>query len=200
MKVVKCAVLAALAGAMFLSAPATAQRMSDGFAFMKAVRDNDGTKAADLIDSPGSTVLLYKDPTSGEAAIHEVVKKRDGRWLSYLLGKGARPDMQSGQGDTPLTLAAQMGWFGGAEMLIGRKANVNAPDSRGQTPLILAVQRRDLPMVRLLVESGANPKLADRIAGYNALDYARRDPRAEAVLKIMEQPAKPPKEIVGPKF
>ncbi len=200
MKAVRSLILAAMAGAITLSTPVAAQRMSDGYTFLKAVRDNDGTKAADLIDAPGSTVLLYKDPTSGEAAIHEVVKKRDGRWLSYLLGKGARADMQSGQGDTALTLAAQMGWTAGAEILIARKANVNVQDNRGQTPLILAVQRRDANMVRMLVEAGANPKIGDRIAGYNALDYARQDPRAEAVLKIMEQPAKPAKEFVGPKF
>jgi ankyrin repeat protein len=186
--------------ALLLSSPAAAQRMSDGYSFLKAVRDGDGAKASSLAETPGSLVLNYKDPSTGEAAIHEVVKKREARWLSYLLAKGAKADLQSGQGDTPLTLAAQIGWIEGAELLIARKANVNGQDSRGQTPLILAVQKRDVPMVRLLMESGANPKIADRVAGYSALDYAKQDNRAEAVLKIMEQPAKKPKEIVGPKF
>ena len=196
-KNVGLAVAALLAG---LSVPADAQQLSDGYTFLKAVRDDDGTKAQSLVEAPGSVVLNYRDPTTGEAAIHEVVKRRDARWLSYFLGRGQRPDYPTARGDTPLTLAAQMGWIEGAQLLIARRANVNAPDGSGQTPLILAVQNRNLQMVQLLLDSGANPKIADRLAGLNALDYARRDSRAAAILRLMEQPPKKPKEIVGPKF
>jgi hypothetical protein len=49
--------------------------------------------------------------------------------------------------------------------------------------------------------SGANPKKTDNSAGYSALDYARRDPRAVSLLKLLEaQPAKPAKEAAGPKL
>jgi len=197
----KLLMVAAAVIAFSATSPASAQRMSDGYTFLKAVRDNDGTKASSLAEqATGSIVVNYRDPSTGEAAIHEVVKRRDTRWLTYLLSRGAKPELQSGSGDTALTLAAQMGWVEGAEILLGRGANVNGADGSGQTPLILAVQQRDMPMVRFLLDKGANPKLADRLAGYSALDYARRDSRAEAILKMLEQPAKPPKEIVGPKF
>jgi len=197
----KLSAAAIAAIALLVSTPAGAQRMSDGYTFLKAVRDNDGTKASSFAEQPGGAIIVnYRDPSTGEAAIHEVVKRRDSRWLSYLVSRGAKADLQSGNGDTPLTLAAQMGWIEGAEILLARGANVNGGDGRGQTPLILAVQQRDLPMVRFLLDKGANPKIADRLAGYTALDYARRDSRAEPILRLLEQPAKPPKEIVGPKF
>lgn len=192
--------VAATVAALFLTGPAAAQRMSDGYSFLKAVRDGDGAKATSLVEQPGSIVLNYKDPSSGDGAIHEVVKRREASWLNYLLSKGAKADMQSRDGEIAFTLVAQMGWFQGAEILIARKADVNATDSRGQTPLILAVQKRDLPMVRLLLEAGADPKIADRIAGYSAFDYARRDSRAEPILRLLENPKPKQKEIVGPKF
>ncbi|QPQ54551.1 ankyrin repeat domain-containing protein [Allosphingosinicella flava] len=192
--------LAAMGAAICLTAPAPAQRVSDGYTFLKAIREGDGAKANALVTAPGSIVLTYKDPSTGEAAIHEVVKRRDVAWLNYLLGKGAKADLQSRSGDTAFTLVAQMGWIGGAEILVAHRANVNATDSRGQTPLILAVQGRDLPMVRFLLDAGADPRVSDRIAGYNALDYARRDNRAEAILRLLENPKPKQKDIVGPKF
>jgi ankyrin repeat protein len=115
-----------------------------------------------------------------------------------MLGKGARPDLQNKEGMTPLAIAAQIGWIEGAELLLRRKAKVDLANSRGETPLILAVQRRDLEMVRLLVDKGADPKRQDSVAGYSALDYARRDGRSQAILKLLETPAKPARAVAGP--
>ena len=43
-------------------------------------------------------------------------------------------------------------------------------------------------------------KRTDSIAGYSALDYARRDQRADAILKLLEAPPKAAKEMIGPKL
>jgi ankyrin repeat protein len=65
----------------------------------------------------------------------------------------------------------------------------------------MAVQRRDVPMVRLLLSKGADPKRSDNVAGYSALDYAKQDKRATAVLKLLEAPpAKPERPVAGPKL
>ena len=184
----------ALAAFMVLAfaVPASGQQQfSDSFTFLKAVRERDGDKVTSLVSEPGSTVINMRERGSGEGALHIVVRGRDLTWLAFLLSKGARPDIQSNRGDTPLTLAAQIGWLEGAEQLIARRAGVDVPNGRGETALILATQRRDLAMVRMLLARRADPNRADHVAGMSALDYAKQDPRAGAVLKLLEGKAGP---------
>jgi ankyrin repeat protein len=180
-----------------VAVPAFAQ-FSDSYSFLKAVRDRDGAKVTQIASDPRSTAINARDGGSGEGALHILVRGRDAVWLRYLLAAGARPDLQDNQGDSALIAAARIGWAEGAELLLSRRANVNLANSRGETALIFAVQRRDLPMVRLLMASGADPNRADSVAGYSALDYARRDNRAAAVLRILEQPRREPIQNYGP--
>jgi uncharacterized protein len=185
--------LLAVAVAALVAVPGTAQ-YSDSFSFLKAVKDRDGSKVTSMVSTPGSTVLNTREQSTGEGALHMVVRDRDARWLGFLLSRGARPDIANNEGASPLTLAARIGWAEGAEQLIQRGANVNHANNRGETPLIIAVQTRDLAMARLLMTNGANPNLTDNVAGFSALDYARRDNRAQAFLRILEAPA----ERAGP--
>jgi ankyrin repeat protein len=182
--------------------PSAAQQFSNSFTFLKAVKERDGNKVTDLTANPGSSIVVNsKELSTGNSALHIVATGRDLTWLSFLMARGARVDQQNLKGETPLAIAAQLGWFEGAELLLSRQASVDLPNSRGETPLILAVQRRDVPMVRLLLARGANPKRTDSVAGYSALDYAKQDRRAAAVLKLLEAPApKPAKEAAGPKL
>ncbi len=191
----------ALAASMvlLLSVPASGQQtFSDSFTFLKAVRERDGDKVTALVAEPGSVVINTRDRSNGEGALHIVVRGRDLNWLAFLLGKGARPDLQSNRGDTPLTLAAQIGWLEGVEQLLARRASVDLPNGRGETALILATQRRDVPLVRLLLSRRADPKRTDNVAGMSALDYAKQDPRAGAVLKLLEAKAAPARPVAGP--
>jgi len=191
--------LVAASIALALAVPAAAQQtFSDSFTFLKAVRERDGEKVTNLVAEPGSIVINTRDRGSGEGALHIVVRGRDLNWLVFLLGKGARPDLQTNRGETPLTLAAQIGWVEGAEQLLAMRASVNLANGRGETPLILAAQRRDLAMVRLLLARGADPKKTDNVAGMSALDYARQDPRAGTVLKLLEAKAGAARPAAGP--
>lgn len=191
---------AAAAALALLSAPAGAQGYSDAYNFLKAIRDGDGDKASGLIAQPGTTVINTRDRATGEGALHIVAHDRNYTWMSYLLGKGARPDLQDNQGMTPLAVAAQVGWVEGAQLLLARRASVNLANGRGETPLILAVHNRDISMVRLLMTNGADPRKADRAAGYSALDYAKKDSRAAAIVKLLEAPAASPAPGQGPKL
>jgi ankyrin repeat protein len=186
--------------ALAVSVPVLAQSYSDSFNFLKAVKERDGAKANSLLAEPGSIVVNTRDRSSGEGAIHYVVRDRDLAWLGFLLGRGARADLQNSRGDTPLALAAQMGWAEGARLLLAQRASVDLANSRGETPLILAVQKRDLPMVRMLLGKGANPKKTDNVTGKSALDYARQDTRAAAILKLLEAAGATPKAVAGPKL
>jgi hypothetical protein len=191
----------AAATVMMLAVPASGQQsFSDSYNFLKAVKERDGAKVTDLVGEPstGMVVINTRERGTGEGALHIVVRGRDLNWLAFLLGKGARPDIQSNRGETPLTLAAQIGWVEGAEELLARRASVDLANGRGETPLILATQRRDLAMVRLLLARRADPKRTDNVAGMSALDYAKQDPRAAAVLKLLEAKAGPARPAAGP--
>lgn len=182
-----------------ISMPASAQQLtSDGYAFIEAVKKRDGNKATELLSQPSTTVVNARDRSSGDGALHIVARARDLTWLDFLSRRGARVDMQNKEQNTPLLLAAQIGWVEGAQFLIRKRANVHLANNRGETPLISAVIRRDMPMVRLLLTAGADPKRSDN-TGYSALDYARRDTRAGAILRLLEVPPPAARAVAGPK-
>jgi len=183
----------ALAAAIvaLIATPLVAQSFSDGFTFLKAVRDRDGSVAERILSNPASTAVNARDPSTGEGALHILVRGRDLTWLAYMLSKGARPDSQSNDGTTPLILSAQLGWTEGATQLLSRRANPNLANRSGETPLIVAVQRRDIAMVRLLLGQGANPNQTDNLSGNSAIDYARQDPRAVPILRELERSSAP---------
>jgi hypothetical protein len=187
------------AAALVLSAPASAQSYSEGYTFIKAVRDHDATKVMSLVGGDrGGIVVNSKDAGNGDTALHILARSRDATWISFLLGKGAQPNVQNKAGETPLTIAAQVGWTDGADLLIGRRAQVDMANRNGETPLILAVHSNDIAMVMLLLSRGADPKKTDNVAGYSALDYAKRDPRGAPLVKLLEGPRTAPRAVAGP--
>lgn len=193
--------IAALVAMTMLAMPAAAQ-FSDSYKFLKAVRDKDGTVVTDMVRTPGSSIVNTRDITTGETALHIVVKRRDVQWLSFLLANGADPDIRDADGNPPLLTAARLRFAEGMQELLDRKAAVDGTNSRGETALIVAVQNRDVPSVRILLAAGANPNLPDRIAGMSARDYAARDKRSSAILKMIDEakPAKPKGPVAGPVF
>ena len=170
-----------------IATPLVAQSFSEGFTFLKAVRDRDGSVAERILSNPATTAVNARDSSTGEGALHILVRGRDLTWLAYMLSKGARPDIQSNDGTTPLILAAQIGWVEGANQLLARRASPNLGNRSGETPLIIAVRNRDLQMVRLLLSQRADPNQTDNLSGNSAIDYARQDPRAAAILRELEQ-------------
>jgi ankyrin repeat protein len=191
---------AMLAGLLLAcAAPAMAQ-FSDSYNFLKAVREADGNEAMKYLNKPGAPVLNTRDPSTGETALHISVKAHQDSWVGFLLNKGARPDIKDRDGNTPMHYAALFGDPTALGYLISVSANVNAINNNGETPLILAVHRRDPAVVQQLVDAGADPKIADTIAGKNALEYARDDSRGAAVLKILQdaQPSAKKKKVAGP--
>ena len=180
--------IAAAALALTVAMPAAAQNYSDGYNFIKAVKDHDGDKVTDMLNKPGTTIINTRD-SSGDTALHIVTRNHDSTWLSFMLAKGANPDMQNGKGETALSLCAQIGWTDGAELLLSQGAGVDIGNSRGETPLILAVQSHNLPMVRLLLAHGASPTKTDHVTGYSALDYARQDSHDQPIARMLEAKA-----------
>ena len=188
----------AAGAALTLAVPAGAQGFSEGYQFIQAVKEGDGNKVTEMITSSVGTILNTRDRETGDTALHIIARDRNLQWTRFLLSKGARVDAQNDSGETALSLASRIGWAEGAQVLLTQGAAVDLANNRGETPLIIAVQARDLPMVRLLMGKGADPKKTDRAAGYSALDYAKRDRRAAIILKELEAPSAKPKQTMGP--
>ena len=191
-----------VAGALaaMVAAPLAAQNQSDGYKFIKAVRDRDGAVATEFLDEPGNTVVNARDITSGETALHAVVQRRDLTWVRFLLQRGANPNIADRNGVTPLQIAAQLGFIEGVEQLLKRGADVDVSDSTGETPLISAVHRRDIKLVETLVTNGANPDRADN-SGRSARDYALLMGARSGVLEAIEKAEKDraePAKTYGP--
>lgn len=182
-------------------APAHAQRMSESYEFLKAVRDGDGNKVTEFLDKPGSQIVNTRDITTGETALHIVTKRSDVAYLNFLLSRGANANAQDSRGNTALMLATEANFVEGIDLLVKRKANVNLANSSGETPLIRAVQLRNPELVRVLVAAGANPDQRDTLAGMSARDYAARDGRSPAIVKLLnEAKATAPRAAAGPRL
>lgn len=193
-----------LAGALAaaVAVPVAAQQQfSDTTTMLKAVRERDGATVEQLLADPASNAVNARDSATGEGTLHIVARRRDLQWLAYLLGRGARADMQSNDGSAPLHFAASIGWLEGVQQLLARRASVDITNNRGETPLILAVQGRQTEVIPLLVQRGANPNHTDSVAGYSALDYARQDRRDPTIARMLEAaPARqqPQQQVYGP--
>lgn len=163
--------IGALLGAI-AATPVAAQMFSEGYEFLKAVKDRDGDAATEALNQPGTTIVNTRDLTTGETALHIVTARRDVLWIRFLTQRGANPNIRDKKGVSPLQMAVTLGFTDGVEALIKAGAEVEVTDGAGETPLIAAVHRRDAGLVRLLLEKGANPDRADN-SGRSARDYAR---------------------------
>ncbi|MFM6853427.1 MAG: ankyrin repeat domain-containing protein [Sphingopyxis sp.] len=183
----------ALAGiATAAATPAGAQMFSASYRFLDSVRDRDGSKVTELLDSTPA-IVNTRDITTGETGLLITIARRDIVWVRFLLNRDADPNLADRNGLTPMMSAAQIGFVDAVQELLAKGAQVNRTNGRGETALHVAVQRRDVALVRLLMQSGANADAQDNIAGMSPRDYAGADNRGSAVLAAMnEAPAAPP--------
>ncbi|WP_429277935.1 ankyrin repeat domain-containing protein [Novosphingobium gossypii] len=186
---------------LLLAAPARAD-FSDGYKFLEAVKKKEGDKVEAAIMKSGS-IVLAKDVTSGEGALHIVTARRDLTWLNYLIAKGANVNQADDRGRTPLELAVNLGWREGAQLLLDQKASPDISNDAGETPLIFAVHRKDLQLTKALLEAGANPDRSDN-SGRSARDYAKADGSSQLISAIetlgKKNAGKTARPVYGPTF
>lgn len=187
---------------LIVAAPAAAQLgRSDGYAFLQSVRNAKNDEVLAALNKPGSQVINTRDATTGEGALHIVIKRGDAQYLNFLLSKGADPNLRDGRNNTPLMVAVESGHGELVPLLLAARANPNLGNASGETPLIRATQRRDVALVRTLVAGKADPDQRDTIAGLSARDYATRDGRAPAIIKFFaETPKITRAPVAGPKL
>ncbi len=184
-----------------LAAPLAAQQQSESYKFLEAIREAKGNDVVAMLDRPGSNLVNTRDGSTGETALHIVVRRGDSTYANYLLGKGADANARDAKGNTPLLLAVNAGQGDILTLLTRARANPNLGKSAGETPLIRAVQRRDLPAVRDLLAANADPDQPDVIAGKSARDYAAEDGRNAAIHKLItETPKRARRAVAGPRL
>jgi hypothetical protein len=180
------------------AAPAAAQLTgSDGEAFIQAMKEGNGGEAVDLVKKPGSTVVNYRG-SDGNAGLHIAMRRRNANWVGFLLANDADPNLGDKNGDTPLILSARLGFTEGAARMLMARAQVDKANKLGETALIVAVQQRQTAIAKMLLEAGADPDKADHASGYTAREYAKRDSRAQDVLRLIETVKSKKKPAVGP--
>jgi len=170
-------------------APAIAQSLDSGSAFVDAIRTRDGNKATELLGAHPNVIDVKDD--KGDTALIIAVSRSDEDYTAFLLNRGADPNTAGSGGNTPLIAAARSGFEQGVAWLLGQGARVDGTNKMGETPLIVAVQHRETAIIKALLAAGANPDKTDNAAGYSARDYAARDNRSRDILKLIE--AKKPK-------
>jgi len=185
-----------------IAAPVAAQQQSEGYKFLSAVREAKNNDVLQILGKPGATPINARDVTTGEGALHIVIKRGDATYLRYLLQKGADPNLRDGKGNTPMLLAAQLSQADMIPILAAAKANPNLANSAGETPLIRAVQQRNVPTVRALLAAKANPDQTDNIAGQSARDYATQDTRYPVLASLFADLPRQGRNpaVAGPKF
>ena len=178
-------VAAPLLAMLLAAAPATAQISMSSGDFVAAVRDRDGDKAMELLQTRGNQIINLRNDR-GETALIVAIQRRDDTWTGFLLNQGADPNLAARNGETPLIAAARVGFMGALADLIRLRAKIDTANRMGETALIVAVQNRHPDIVKVLLALGADPDKADSAAGYSARDYARRDSRTRELLKLIE--------------
>ena len=192
-------IVRALAVALALAAvPAAAQlHGSDGEAFVAAMKDGEASKAVELVEKPGSTVVNYRGG-DGNAGLHIAVRNRNANWVGFLLARGADPNLGDANGDTPMILAARRGFVEAVARMLMKSPEVDKTNKLGETALIAAVQQRQAGIAKMLLEAGADPDKTDHAGGYSAREYAKRDNRSPELLKLIESVKAKKKSTVGP--
>ena len=177
--------------ASLMASPASAQSqfMTNGEAFVDAVRKDDAGKAMQLLrEHP--TLINARDP-KGDTALIIALRRNDREWTGYLLNQGADFDLPGRDGEAPIIAAARIGFDEAISWLTKLKAKVDSSNKLGETALIIAVQARNARAVKALLDAGADPEKTD-YAGYSARDYAARDTRTRQMSELIQ--AKKPKK------
>ena len=170
-----------------VSTSGAAQNMGDpGSSFVEAVRNADGDKAQELLRANPVGGIVNTRGGDGQTGLILAINRSDEQWTAFLLNKGADPNLPGRGGDTPLINAARVGFESAVEWLLQVGAKVDGTNRSGETPLIVAVEQRRPRIAQMLLEAGADPDKTDHAAGYSARDYAKRDPRARDILKMIE--------------
>jgi len=118
---------------------------------------------------------------SGSTCLNDAALKGQKKVAQLLLEHGAKVNVPDSSGSFALHNAAIGGDADMVAMMLDHGAEIDARDAEsGATALMLAASLGRAAAVRLLLQRGANAKLADK-AGHTALDRARQSDSPETI-------------------
>jgi len=130
---------------------------------------------------------------NGETALHYIVRKdKQSEIVNYFLSKGVDADQATKDGNTVLMNAAAANHdIALLKLLAGKSKNINTVNAKGQSALSMAVQNNSSEIVALLLEKGADVKIADvdgNTIGYYLIQSfnAKKTSDFAAKLKLLE--------------
>ena len=152
--------------------------------FVVAFGDQDWEKVEEILHEH-SNLEVNRLNEHGKGAIHYAAECK-GSPLVLLLEHGADPNLRQYQGDTALSLAAQVGAVENIRILLSRGADVEARDCDGWTPLLDAMNHGQSEALQLLLDSGAdlNATLDD---GAGALHMAIENRQTEMFSLLLKR-------------
>ena len=152
--------------------------------FFKACRDGELSKVQAALEQNNSLAGSADD--TGDTALHQAVEANQLDVVNELLDRGASADAKRADGVRPINLALRKNNRPLAEKLLARGAEYNIyiaacfgdfdyisnalandpslanfEDSAHVHPLTAAVDRKDMALVKLLLDHGANPSLPE---------------------------------------
>ncbi|MGM0376195.1 MAG: ankyrin repeat domain-containing protein [Bacteroidota bacterium] len=162
--------------------------------FSSAVREGDTSTVKSMLDQ--GEMDVNKEIGFGTTAIFFALEEDNDEMVRLLLEKGARVDVRDDEGRGPITMAAKEGKNDLVKDMVEASGKPDAKGEDGMTALMIYVQKRDgLPMVKYLVEKGAdvNAKKDDWMQGsfYKwPLDMAMGEDNMEVTKYLIEKGAK----------
>ena len=141
-----------------------------------------------LLDREGIDIEAKDE--SGTTALSYAVGQGNKAIVELLIRKGAKKDTQNSDGITPLQICIELGHAHLVRDLIN-PALINAVNRDGYTPLHLATFKQNAEIIKILLESGADPNKSEKFGdNYYPLHYAVLLPSTEIAKLLLDGGAK----------
>ena len=178
------------------SGPAGAVSSDEDRLFRLASHDKDnGTVRQLLAEGVSPNVPAAFD---GRTAVHNAAKGGAAKNLAAMLQAGGKPNVQDGDGDTPLHLASRGSYASGfsnhpaaVRVLLQHGADLHRTNNSGETPLHVAVftgvSAAHVGVIKALLDAGARPSAVDG-NGLTALQrFSRHSENNGAIVRLLLQ-------------
>ena len=164
--------------------------MAEGITFFDAAKDGELGVLKAYMDQHPTWDVNTLDPASGQAALHYAAAREHYDIATYLLMSNAAVNLRTGDGTTPLHLAAGSGDIRMVKLLVAYEADVclkdaqqGHPYSPGETPISCAAENGHCATVQYLREVEA-AKYDDHPIHWQALFNAARKVPLQRFLRI----------------
>lgn len=134
---------------------------------LEKTEENDTIGVIDLIDAGANPNAEHKN---GSTALEYLVFSDNAPAIRYLFEHGADPNYKNRFKQTSFSTAIENGAINSVKEYIRANVDLNIKD-QGMTPLHYALTENQYDILKLLLESGADPSIKDKY-GDTPLDFA----------------------------